>query len=267
MNVTSWIVGTLVWLILAGGVCLGKKNNGLIDIFWGVGFVILASISFWFNQVRPFESFAVSGLVLLWGLRLSFYLFSRNWGKPEDFRYAAWRNEWGSSWVFFSIFKVYLLQALIMQLIAIPIFVVNVVPQMEFASESRVRFLPWILIGMVIAIGGIVLETVADLQKSKFKGDLKNQNKICQVGLWGISRHPNYLGEILTWTGIGIIPLGLHSGLFALIAPVFITLLLYFVSGVPLLEKRLEGRPDFEAYKNSTGAIFPKWTRNASRIR
>lgn len=257
MNLAPWILGVCLWLVLAGSICLYRRNNGIVDIFWGLGFVVLAVISFLSNPVHSLESWVVTSLVLLWGLRLSIYLYFRNWSKPEDFRYAGWRMDWGKHWVLQSIVKVYLLQALIMQVIAIPIFVSNVLNPLQPGAgtvlESSV-----VLLGAFIAVTGVLVEAVADRQKSNFKSDVKNSGKICQVGLWSISRHPNYLGEILVWVGIGLVPLGLSSGYLALLSPVFITLLLYFVSGVPLLEKRLEGRPDFEAYKKNTGAIFPR---------
>jgi len=257
MNLIPWLIGTIVWFLLSSTVCLYRKNNGLIDIFWGLGFVILSLVSYFTHPIHSVESIVVTGLVLLWGMRLSIYLFIRNWNKPEDFRYAAWRKGWGRHWVRSSIFKVYLLQGVILQLIAIPIFLTNVIdrPYLNVIPHGSSYF---IIVGAVIALAGITIEALGDYQKSIFKKDSMNKDKLCMVGLWKISRHPNYLGEIINWIGIGIIPLGLVSGSYSLISPLLITLLLYFVSGVPLLEKRLEGRVDFESYKLTTGAIFPK---------
>ena len=149
---------------------------------------------------------------------------------------------------------------MIMQVIAIPIFVGSVMIQTESNTKSISTSI-FIIAGALIALAGTTTEAIADRQESNFKKDLKTNQKICRVGLWEISRHPNYLGEILTWIGIRIVPLGLHYGALALIAPIFITFLLYFVSGVPLLEKRLEGRPNFEEYKKTTDAIFSMFRR------
>ncbi len=256
MNLAPWLNGILGWLLLSGGVCLYRRNNGLVDIFWGIGFVVLAVCSFLSQAAHSLASCAVTGLVLIWGLRLSIYLFNRNWNKPEDFRYAAWRKDWGGYWIVSSIFKVYLLQAVLMQVIAIPIFVTNVINSSESSVESGGGL--FVVLGALIALLGISIEAIADRQKSNFKSNPEYGQKLCRVGLWSISRHPNYLGEIVTWIGIGIVPLQMHLGALGLISPLFITLLLYFVSGVPLLEKRLEGRPDFEEYKKTTGAIFPR---------
>ena len=258
-----WLMGTFIWLILAGSICIFKKNNGLVDIFWGLGFVVLASVTFLFKEGHSLESFVVTGLILLWGLRLSIYLFSRNWTKPEDFRYANWRKDWGRHWIIYSILKVYLLQGVLMQAIAIPIFVTNVMspPESRLLTSLHLNSLFFIFLGAVISIGGIVVEGLSDHQKAIFKNTPGNEKKLCTVGLWKISRHPNYLGESLTWIGIGMVPLGLDWGWLSLFSPILITFLLYFVSGVPLLEKRLEGRPDFEMYKKNTGAIFPKLSR------
>ncbi len=257
MNLNPWLLGTAVWFVISGSICLYRRNNGLVDIFWGLGFVILAAFTYSSRTIHSMESLVVTGLILIWGLRLSIYLFSRNWNKPEDFRYANWRKGWGTHWVLSSILKVYVLQGVIMQAIAIPIFVTNVMNQAALGDLAK-RPSYFVVMGGLISLVGIVIEAMSDRQKSIFKSDSLNEQKLCRVGLWKISRHPNYLGEIINWIGIGIVPLGLEWGWIALISPLLITLLLYFVSGVPLLEKRLEGRPDFEDYKRTTGAIFPK---------
>ena len=99
--VNFWIIGFIVWLLVAGAVCLIKRNNGLVDIFWGLGFVTLTGVTFFAQSEHSIFSTVMTGLVFLWGLRLSIYLGMRNWNKPEDFRYANWRKNWGRHWILF----------------------------------------------------------------------------------------------------------------------------------------------------------------------
>lgn len=222
---------------------------------------MLALGSFMSQAFHSWESVAVTIVVTIWGVRLSVYLFLRNWHRPEDFRYAAWRKNWGKRWVLFSILKVYLLQGAVMQFIAIPIFISNVCQLSPLSSFTMTKRVVVILLGALMALLGIFIESWSDYQKYIFKLQAGHEHKFCNTGLWSISRHPNYLGEILHWVGVSFIPLGLEWGWVGLMSPLLITFLLYFVSGVPLLEQRFLGRADFLEYQKNTGAIFPtlKW--------
>ncbi len=256
MNNIFWVM--LGWYVLTAAVCLGRKNNGLVDIFWGLGFLGVSGASLLSADHPPLELQCMTGLIWIWGLRLSFYLYRRNWNKPEDFRYANFRKGWGKNWILSSLIKVYLLQAILMQVICIPVYVIACWGNHPNTSTDARTASVACITGTLVSLLGIFIEALADWQKSKFKQDARNDGKICQVGLWSISRHPNYLGEIFMWLGVGLIPLQSPWGGIALISPIFLTFLLYKVSGVPLLEERLRGRADFEAYCKKTGAIFPR---------
>jgi steroid 5-alpha reductase family enzyme len=120
------------------------------------------------------------------------------------------------------------------------------------------------LVGLLVWIFGFAIEVVADAQKSRFRARPENKGKFINTGLWAWSRHPNYFGEIVLWIGVAIIALPILRGWqwITLISPVFVTLLLTRVSGVPILEKRADekwgGQDDYEAYKQSTPVLIPR---------
>ena len=120
------------------------------------------------------------------------------------------------------------------------------------------------VIGFLVWVFGFTMEVVADYQKSRFNADPNNKGKFIQSGLWSRSRHPNYFGEIILWTGVMVIALPVLQGWqwVALISPVFVTLLLTRVSGIPLLEKKADqkwgGQADYEAYKKTTPVLIPR---------
>jgi steroid 5-alpha reductase family enzyme len=234
---------TLVFIL-----ALIKKDNSIVDVAWGLGFIIIAVYSIIQSGEVDLRKMILSLLVLLWGLRLSWHIFIRNAGKGEDFRYKAWRN----SWKYFTIrsfFQIFMLQGLFMLLISTPIWFI--------CSADGGSLGPWDSLGLLVFGFGFMFEVTADYQLTEFKKNPENKGKIITTGLWSVSRHPNYFGEALVWWGISFYALSLPQGWYALISPVVITLLLRFVSGVPMLEKKYEGRPDWEEYKLKTAPFIP----------
>jgi len=225
------------------------KNNSIVDIGWGAGFILVVWMLFLRSPETAPVKLAMLLSVTLWGLRLTIHVFRRNRGKGEDFRYAKWRREWGSHFVVKSFFLVFMLQGLFLVLISLS-------PIVVFASVPRSLS---ILDGAGIAVYciGFLFETVGDLQLSRFLQNPENRGKLMTRGLWVWTRHPNYFGEAMLWWGLFFIAVSSQNGWLAVISPVTITVLLRFVSGVPLLEKKYEGRKDFEAYKKRTPAFFP----------
>jgi steroid 5-alpha reductase family enzyme len=130
-------------------------------------------------------------------------------------------------------------------------------------SENRVPLDGFAWAGLLVWIIGFGIEVIADRQKDKFREDPENSGKFIQTGLWSWSRHPNYFGEIVLWVGMMIIALPVLRGWgwVSLISPVFITILLTRISGVPMLEKRADekwgGQPDYESYKARTSVLVP----------
>lgn len=224
------------------------KDNSVVDIFWGLGFILIAIYSLIQDTQPDLRKWIVTFLVALWGIRLSVHVFLRNRGKGEDFRYRRWRETW-KFFVLRSYVRIFLLQGLLMFIIAFPVYYIN------FYSKEPLGF--WDTLGLVVFGTGFLFESVADFQLMNFKKDARNTGKIMTTGLWEMTRHPNYFGEALVWWGISLYAVNLPYGWITLISPVVITLLLRFVSGVPVLEKKYEGRLDWEEYKNKTAPFIP----------
>lgn len=224
------------------------KDNSIVDIFWGLGFVVLAIVSLWPFDSMDIKKYLVNLLILFWGWRLSLHIFLRNRGKGEDFRYANWRQTW-KFFIVRSFLQVFMLQGFFMLIIAWPVLHIN------YHEEVPVGFID--IAGLLIFLAGFLFEVVGDYQLDKFKKDTSNAGKIITSGLWKYTRHPNYFGEALLWWGIWLIAVPVVDGIFTIISPVIITVLLRFVSGVPMLEKKYEGRPDWEEYKAKTPVFVP----------
>lgn len=229
-----------------------KKDNSIVDIGWGLGFIIVTVVILSVYGEGIFRQRLVSYLVIIWGLRLSLYILIRNWGMPEDFRYANWRKQWGKWVVVRSFFQVFMLQGVIMFINTLPIVVVDsgaaVLKQYPVLSS----------IGVVIWAIGFFFEGEADREMFMFKSDPHpHKKKVMDKGLWKFTRHPNYFGEALMWWGIFL--LAIPSGMWyvSILAPITITYLLLRVSGVTLLEKKYEGSDEYELYKKNTNAFFP----------
>ena len=227
---------------------LMRKDYYIVDVAWGVGFNIIADYSLIQSNEIDLRKMIVNLLVLIWGLRLSTHIRFRNQGKGEDFRYKAWRDTW-KFFVIRSFFQIFMLQGFFMLLISSPVWFIN------FSKGGLLTL--WDSLGLVIFGAGFMIETIADYQLAAFKKDTANTGKIMTTGLWSVTRHPNYFGEALVWWGIASYALSIPHGWYTLISPVIITLLLRFVSGVPMLEKRFEGCPGWYEYKGKTAAFVP----------
>ena len=234
---------TALWVL-----SLILKNSSIVDIFWGTGFVIVNLSAYYFSQHSTLQKL-LTIIVTLWGLRLSIHIFLRNHRKPEDFRYAQWRKEQGLRWRWISFFKVFLLQGILMWIIAAPLLAVQ-----TFSNVSSLIVVN--VVGIVIWGIGFFFEAVSDYQLVRFKSDSQHQGKLMTSGLWRYSRHPNYFGDTLQWWGFYL--LAAASGYWwTIFSPVIMTLLLLRVSGVTLLEKAMKTRPGYEEYIRTTNAFIP----------
>lgn len=250
----SAILACLINLSVSAAVCFLKKNNGLQDIFWGLGFLVVSVMTYPSPFQWNYYLIIFNVLVWIWGLRLAVYLFIRNWSKPEDFRYAQWRVEWkaqlGSLWWARALLQVFVLQGFLMWVISIPIWWTHA------HLGAEVLDLPFV-IGAGFSCFGILYEAIADFQKYQFKKQNTPSGSFIQSGLWKFSRHPNYFGEICAWWGIGIMGAALSQHLLPLFGPVVISYLLIKVSGVPMLEKKQAQNPEYLEYSKHTPALIP----------
>jgi len=238
----------LVYMTLIFILALIKKDNSIVDIAWGFGFILVAMFSLIQNPDPDLRKFIVTLLVILWGMRLSVHIYWRNKGKGEDFRYKNWRDTW-KFFILRSYFQIFILQGFFMLVIASPVYFIS------YRSAEMLGI--WDTLGLITFGAGFLIEVVADYQLSEFKKKYSGKGKIITTGLWRWSRHPNYFGEALVWWGFFLYALSVTHGWYTLISPVVLTLLLRFVSGVPLLEKKYEGRPDWEEYKSKTAPFVP----------
>jgi steroid 5-alpha reductase family enzyme len=188
-------------------------------------------------------------LVSIWGLRLTWHIFVRNRGKSEDYRYLAWRKEWGKWFYIRSYFQVYLLQGLFLFLIVSPVLLIN---KNAGGSLELLDFL-----GVIVWLIGFYFEVVGDAQLARFIKNPENKGKLMQDGLWAYTRHPNYFGEVTQWWGIWLIAISTPGGWLGIIGPITITFLILKVSGIPMLEQKMEKNPAFESYKKRVSMFFP----------
>lgn len=226
-----------------------KKNNSIVDMGWGLGFAVIAAYTLVVGKNYHSSSILVTDLVIIWGLRLFYHIVKRNAGKPEDFRYAAMRKEWGKWVVLRAFLQIFMLQGALMLIIAYPVIMNN------SGSEGNIGGLE--ILGLLVWVLGFIFEVVGDKQLKIFKADMRNKDHIMKEGIWKYTRHPNYFGEGMMWWGIFVMSLT-SSGIIGIISPVLITFLLLFVSGVPMLEKHYKDNDEFQAYAKST-SIFVPW--------
>ena len=240
----------LLWLF-----SLLLKNSSIVDIFWGFGFVISAWLYFFISPdgwiVRKW---IITLLTTVWGLRLTLHILIRNYGKPEDFRYQKWREEAPTTWWIKSLFKVFLLQGLLMWIISTPLLVAQLSPD---ASHLMV----FDILGIMLWGIGFFFESVGDAQLTRFRANPENKGKILNTGVWRYTRHPNYFGDSAQWWGYFSIALAAGSW-WTIFSPILMTLFLVRVSGVALLEKTLAtAKPGYAEYIRQTSAFIPWFPR------
>jgi steroid 5-alpha reductase family enzyme len=230
---------------------LPTRNVTVVDSLWGLGFVLIAWITFFHAGGAPARRLLVAVLVSLWGLRLAAYLSWRNFGRGEDPRYGKWRAASGGRFWIVSLFKVFWLQALFLWVIAF-------VLQISQAAPEPTALAFFDLAGALVFAVGFGIEAAADRQLARFKADPKNRGKVMDRGLWRLSRHPNYFGECLVWWGFFLIALAVPWGWTAVFSPIVITLVLLKMTGIPLTESTIvETRPGYRDYQRRTSAFIP----------
>jgi steroid 5-alpha reductase family enzyme len=220
-----------------------------LDAAWGIGFVLIAWVSYFAFSTRALPNLLVSLAVSLWGLRLAWYVVKRIVKTGEDKRYQNILAGYGENAQTKAFFRLFMLQA------ALQYFVSAAILRMNYSDPKPVGITTWV--GIVVFTIGFLYEAVADSQLAAFKRDPNNKGKILQSGLWKSSRHPNYFGESLVWLGLAVMSLGYPWGWLALISPAVITYLLLFVSGIPIQEKGKDQKPAWREYADKTPKFVP----------
>ena len=238
---------TAVWLV-----SVVRRDASIVDIAWGPGFLVAA----WAYRLAAGDEatprqLVVLGLLHVWGLRLALHLLRRNWGHPEDRRYRRMRERSGGSFWWASLFKVFWLQAVVAWIVSAPVGVV-----LLSGAPAALGGLDGLAIAMVVV--GLVFEAGGDWQLGRFRRDPANRGRVCDVGLWRYTRHPNYFGDALAWWGLYAFAAATPGGWWSAVGPLLMTVLLVRVSGVAMLEPDLRrSKPGYAAYVARTSSFFP----------
>jgi steroid 5-alpha reductase family enzyme len=247
-----------VVMLITWGLSLTLANASIVDIVWGLGFVVVA----WAMRVtvdgNDARQWLLVAMVSIWGLRLSGYLFWRNRGKDEDFRYQAMRARHGARFGLVSLVTVFALQGVVMWVVSLPVQL----------GQTRASPDPGVLaaLGVVVWLVGLGFEAVGDAQLARFKADTANAGKVMDRGLWRYTRHPNYFGDACVWWGIALVAAETGIGAVGLLGALVMTLFLRRVSGVTLLEKSLvKRRAGYAEYVARTSPFVPRPPKRARR--
>lgn len=260
-----------VWLYFSIAYIISEKKNnyGYIDIVWGSSFVVSSWVAIIVSSLVKQEIPSKAAIITLvcvsiWGIRLSGYLFKRNWNKPEDYRYVKIRDNLSNKKFkkILAYFKIFMTQAVLSILVStVLIITING----NLIANTKLAYI-FIGTGLGIWIIGFLFESIGDAQLRSFKADPTNKGKIMNKGLWSITRHPNYFGESVMWLGLSVIGFSVTYGYIGIISFILMTLLIVFVSGVRLLEKAFINRPGFNEYKERVSVFIPWFPKRKSKI-
>jgi len=243
------IIFTIQWVSFVPAYKL--QSERFYDLVGSLTYVFVIVVALLLNESTDPRALIVSGLVVIWALRLGGFLFIRVLKTGKDVRFDKIKPN------FRAFFMAWTLQGVWVTLTLSSVLVV--VLAVEKTPLGPVSFL-----GLVLWCVGFLIEVAADAQKYRFRATDGNQDKFIQIGLWAKSRHPNYFGEILLWVGMAVIAAPVFSGWlwFGLLSPIFVYVLITRVSGIPLLEAAAERKwgedSRFREYKENTPVLFPR---------
>ncbi|HEV7751391.1 MAG TPA: DUF1295 domain-containing protein [Baekduia sp.] len=238
----------LALLLLTWLLSLRLRDVSIVDVAWGLGFVGVAWVAFATGDGDGGRRTLLAVLVTVWGLRLAGYIGARKLRHPgEDARYGAWRTRWGDRFWIVSLFDVFLLQAVLVWVVSLPV-------QGASAPDGGLGVLDWL--GVALWAVGLFFEGVGDAQMARFKADASHRGTVMDRGLWRYTRHPNYFGDFCVWWGVGLIALS-SGAWWSLVGPAVVTLLLTRVSGKDHLERSMSSRPGYAEYVARTSGFVP----------
>lgn len=235
------------------------RNQSIVDIFWGPGFVLVAAVSYLASRHSGGDDvrrLVVLALTAIWGLRLGLHIGIRNVGHGQDPRYDAIMSHRSGSLVGFVARKIYLPQAVILFIVSLPV---------QFAMYQPAALGVVGTLGIAVWVVGFAFEALGDYQLTRFKKDPANAGQIMDRGLWAWTRHPNYFGDVCVWVGLWLLTLGHPAGFGTVVSPLLMGFFLVKVSGKALLEKNMRRSrgPAYDAYVVRTSGFFPRPPRRS----
>jgi steroid 5-alpha reductase family enzyme len=263
LPLTALAVAVVLGITLRVALRVGK--HAVVDVAWGLGFAVIASVSYAvsiaFDEGDPGRRLLVAALTVIWGLRLATHIGLRSRGHGEDPRYEALLDKAPGNRTAYAVRKIYLTQGAVMWFVSLPVQVAVFQPQ----GLGLAGFGVLVWIGVALWAVGLFFETVGDLQLTRFRGDPASKGKVLDTGLWRYTRHPNYFGDACVWWGISLVAFSAWPGILTIISPVFMTFLLAKGTGKPTLEKDMDKRrPGYADYVRSTSGFIPLPPRKPS---
>lgn len=245
--VSSIIISVLIFVNIFFLLAVIRKNFSIIDIGWGLGFILIALVSYMHHPLS-FKSAVLLMVVVVWGTRLALDIFTRSRGKPEDHRYAKFRQEWEPHANLQAWIKVFMFQGILMMIVTLPVSAGIALESKTFGVINYLGILVWAF--------GFIFEVISDHYLNWWKAQPENKGKICTTGPWKYTRFPNYFGEVLSWYGVFLIAFELPI-FWTIIGPITINFMILKVTGVPLLEEHYKNRPEYQEYAARTSRFIP----------
>lgn len=253
----SAALAIVVLMLVTWGISLAITNVSIVDISWGLGFVLVAwSVRLTVDDGLDARQNLLVAMVTIWGLRLAGYLSWRNLGHGEDYRYKAMRKHYGPKFRYLSLLTVFGLQGVLMWIVSLPVQIGQTDDTPDIGVIAIIGIAAWLV--------GLFFEVVGDAQLARFKADPTNAGKVMDRGLWKYTRHPNYFGDCCVWWGIALVAAETGTGAIGLIGAVVMTVLLRRVSGVTFLEKTIvKRRAGYQEYIERTSPFIPRPPKRA----
>jgi steroid 5-alpha reductase family enzyme len=250
---STFLLGLLLMVVIFAigwAVCVRVRNYGFLDVLWSYGLAVLAPFYAWAGRGYLLRRELFAGVALVWSLRLGTHILRRvgRHHPQEDARYRSFRAKWPQPWQFFGFFE---LQAVLIALLSVPfLFACN-------NADPVLHPVEWAGLALsLLAVGG---EAQADAQLDAFKAGRAGSGRICRVGWWRYSRHPNYFFESMVWWGFWIAACGSPWGWTSVFCPLLMLFFLFRVTGIPLTEEfALKSKGDaYREYQRTTSAFVP----------
>ncbi|WP_018156332.1 DUF1295 domain-containing protein [Demetria terragena] len=225
---------------------IGRFN--VVDVVWGYGLAVVAVLAALIGTGEGARPWVAAAIVGVWGVRLSTNIWIRSRGKGEDPRYTEFLEGASPAQI---VGKVFVTQGLAQWFISLPVQVIAA------TGPATGIGVPLAIAGGVVAVAGVVIESLADRQMDQFKADSSRRGQIMDDGLWGWSRHPNYFGDACVWVGVYLMSAAVWPGVLTVLSPVAMVYFLVVATGARRLERLMAERPGYTEYQERTSFFVP----------